>query len=351
MRKNILKIIIGTISILALILMSLNSFFYPTLTIRYLGINSLNIFFGYSVIILVLALFKLDFYPNFIIWINKKMFPVLVLITTFLLFLENIQYPNFVLKYLHIFPYSFFYIALFSGIIYFVSVFKAKNKNDIFLYVGPLLLVFLLGLFQFNYFDSFKTLVKEDSVLEYIQFGAYLLAGYFALKTSFLYKNKKRLYCVLFFIFSLLMFLIAFEEISWGQRIFGINTPESLKVKNLQKETNFHNLYLFQYDRTYIAYILIGLYGAFSRFIVTKFFPKKLKKIVIFTPHNYLFVYFFIISIVYFDRLFLNLYYDITLYRRIYLFSWQEVAESYLAIGFLIYIFSTYKESLNNCER
>lgn len=40
--------------------------------------------------------------------------------------------------------------------------------------------------------------------------------------------------CVLFFGMG--------EEISWGQRIFGIETPEFLAEANAQKETNLHNL-------------------------------------------------------------------------------------------------------------
>jgi hypothetical protein len=35
------------------------------------------------------------------------------------------------------------------------------------------------------------------------------------------------------------------EEISWGQRIFGWGTPESLQTANTQDETNLHNLGFF----------------------------------------------------------------------------------------------------------
>jgi len=40
-----------------------------------------------------------------------------------------------------------------------------------------------------------------------------------------------------------LVFLFgALEEISWGQRIFGIETPAYFVENNLQRETNLHNL-------------------------------------------------------------------------------------------------------------
>ena len=32
------------------------------------------------------------------------------------------------------------------------------------------------------------------------------------------------------------------EEISWGQRVFGIESSEFFKANNLQSETNFHNM-------------------------------------------------------------------------------------------------------------
>ena len=45
------------------------------------------------------------------------------------------------------------------------------------------------------------------------------------------------------------MFFIAFgEEISWGQRIFGIETPEYMRTANVQEELNIHNLELFYGD-------------------------------------------------------------------------------------------------------
>lgn len=49
---------------------------------------------------------------------------------------------------------------------------------------------------------------------------------------------------------SLILLIIAFfigagEEISWGQRIFGWGTPESVQSANSQGELNFHNLNFF----------------------------------------------------------------------------------------------------------
>lgn len=44
---------------------------------------------------------------------------------------------------------------------------------------------------------------------------------------------------------ALLFFFGAFEEISWGQRVFGVETPEIMRQVNVQGEINIHNLRLF----------------------------------------------------------------------------------------------------------
>ena len=45
-----------------------------------------------------------------------------------------------------------------------------------------------------------------------------------------------------YFVFALLLFLTAMEEISWGQWFFHFDTPESISRINTQQEFNLHNL-------------------------------------------------------------------------------------------------------------
>lgn len=56
-------------------------------------------------------------------------------------------------------------------------------------------------------------------------------------------KTKRNIW---FLALAVLMFVYFGEEISWGQRIFGWETPAALKELNAQRETNIHNLWLFQ---------------------------------------------------------------------------------------------------------
>jgi len=63
-----------------------------------------------------------------------------------------------------------------------------------------------------------------------------------------------------FFIILLLTLVVAFEEISWGQRIFGIATPDCIKQINVQNEITLHNLLPFQRYRHWLL-ILFGCIG------------------------------------------------------------------------------------------
>lgn len=52
---------------------------------------------------------------------------------------------------------------------------------------------------------------------------------------------------------ALLFFFGAGEEISWGQRIFNIQTPEAIEQQNGQEELNVHNLLIFEKSELFNA--------------------------------------------------------------------------------------------------
>jgi len=61
--------------------------------------------------------------------------------------------------------------------------------------------------------------------------------------------------------------LVALEELSWGQRLFGWSTPEGLGRVNEQNETNLHNIAIF--ERAFYTMLLwaclLGVLGAIAR--------------------------------------------------------------------------------------
>ena len=93
--------------------------------------------------------------------------------------------------------------------------------------------------------DSLVKITREDGPIENftaIFFG--IASGFFlifAIRSDFLKAGPRSGYLMTIG-WILLMFIFMGEEISWGQRIFNIATPEKLAEINEQNEINIHNI-------------------------------------------------------------------------------------------------------------
>jgi len=91
--------------------------------------------------------------------------------------------------------------------------------------------------------EAFMNYLREDGLVENLT-AIFLLttsgvAIWRAVKAS---REGKRWWVFTWALLAFLFFFAAGEEISWGQRIFNIESSEFFMEKNLQKETNLHNL-------------------------------------------------------------------------------------------------------------
>jgi hypothetical protein len=77
--------------------------------------------------------------------------------------------------------------------------------------------------------------------------------------------------------------VLAGEEISWGQRIFGWETPETIAAVNEQQETNLHNLYNRYFIEIYYVFTLILPFHAAA--IVLPFCGRDTRRLSMFLPH------------------------------------------------------------------
>jgi len=116
----------------------------------------------------------------------------------------------------------------------------------------------LVVLFQFYLFpNSLEPLWREDSLVEYLQSLLFLSASfaqlYIAVRLIQNHGNRRR--TIFHLLLLLLFFLVAMEEISWGQRIFGWETPPFLE-DNLQGETNIHNIFTGFFSPFHLALVL-----------------------------------------------------------------------------------------------
>ena len=134
-----------------------------------------------------------------------------------------------------------------------------KNFGKIFLiFILFSVLIFFEGFFYyfsykfsyyFEYFDrkrsGFNPLIwNENGIVEILQVIFLFIAIF---NFSYIIKRTKRFQFSLFFKFVIFFYTIGllyyfFEEISWGQHIFGWESITFFKLYNNQGETNIHNI-------------------------------------------------------------------------------------------------------------
>jgi hypothetical protein len=136
---------------------------------------------------------------------------------------------------------------------------SAAAIPHVFFIVSFWLLVLFLAV---NNYSVFRVLVKEDGLLENIQFIFFLLSCGLSWHLAIeMRRCGEKNTSIFFWLGVILFFFIAMEEISWGQRIFAIPTPEWLLPLNYQRELNLHNIPYFGMSK---IYLFVGGYGVFS---------------------------------------------------------------------------------------
>ena len=114
----------------------------------------------------------------------------------------------------------------------------------VFIYGFIYILPFGETLIGISWFDFFRS---EDGLLEWIQFFQYLIASIISTLIFFKSRNKKSFGTLIWLVLAFACFIIAGEEISWGERITGFSL-NYISDLNVQGETNLHNLPFFHHN-------------------------------------------------------------------------------------------------------
>jgi hypothetical protein len=108
--------------------------------------------------------------------------------------------------------------------------------------------------------DLFYRIGQEDGFLEWATFWAFVIAGCRYFLNAF--RERRDSGGIPWFTFGLGLFclLVALEEISWGQRLFGYQPPDYFLQENYQQELNLHNVFSTSLRKLVLLVILAG-YG------------------------------------------------------------------------------------------
>lgn len=187
---------------------------------------------------------------------------------------------------------------------------------------------------------QYRWFVREDSLAEWATWASYFTAALLALPAARAFAARREILpASLVALLGAALFFVAMEEISWGQRLFGIETPEAL-AENVQGELTLHNLPKAQHY-LHRAYIAVGLAGGLGWLLAPGFWRlPRLRWIAGLIPPWTLAPWFLPVSVVY-------LVYETATQRTgtdgqefFGCFTWgdQELVELLLATGFLLYL-------------
>ena len=210
------------------------------------------------------------------------------------------------------------------------------QQRVIFLFPVALVLVFLSV--RLVSAEAYTSLLREDGAVEYAQSIAYLFSFVLALIIAGgLFRGGRTAIGVLYSILAFGFLFIAGEEISWGQRLFDVATPDYFHQRNTQAELNLHNLSLLEslFDH---MYMLIGLYGG----LMSTLLPRRLMRdrgatVHLFVPDRILALYFLPAAAFYLYWHYLKETVDQHLGRKFIVAHNQELAELLLALGFVLF--------------
>ncbi|MGV8092118.1 MAG: hypothetical protein AB2L24_09675 [Mangrovibacterium sp.] len=152
-----------------------------------------------------------------------------------------------------------------------ISGIEILTTAALFIFIGyGLYLGFIKG--QERFFDY----VEEDGFVENLTTIFLFLCSVICLYRVFEYrKMKKTLWLFTYLMLAILFFFAAGEEISWGQRIFGIESSEFFLEHNKQAETNLHNMIVKGKNLNKLifaapVFIVLTIYFVFLRLLVAK---------------------------------------------------------------------------------
>lgn len=335
------------IGVLALVLtpiglLALDAFFYPGFTQRHLGIEPLFLLLFFLAGQLI---FRIGWRKYLLPFFTPRRYYSWLWLTggwlaswVILRLLNQFYFPNFSFATVHLQAAAMDWVAVYLALTTIIQLSRQKIQK-----FHPWLTFLLpfLGLsicyFLWDHWahEIFAKLKKEDGLFEYGTFLAFLLAGIYSAQGAVNLINCQlknwwlKIITGLLVIASLGLVFVAGEEISWGQRIFGIETPPEIAAQNTQGEITIHNnKKIIGY--VYYGYLAIAIYAATAGIglkILSRLGGQKLvQKLKWLVPSWYLMGYFLPIIIYVPLR---------ETYGYIVFGDWEEMSELFLSLGIL----------------
>jgi len=122
---------------------------------------------------------------------------------------------------------------------------KRKDFYRVIRLISIIIFPLFLLVFLFVKFvdpDYYYYINKEDKLVEWLTFACLVIAGILSLIKAYQAKKVGSRYFWFYLLFGIAFIVLGFEEISWGQRVFQLESSEFFMTNSDQQEINAHNI-------------------------------------------------------------------------------------------------------------
>ncbi len=213
---------------------------------------------------------------------------------------------------------------------------KAENLINFIIFLFPILIFTYAVYLRYTNASILNENACEDCLVENIQVILFFSSLVISIILAFKKWKKKHLFSAfMYLILAILLFFWTMEEVSWGQRIFDIESGDFFKQNNQQVETTIHNLKTFGYflDR---GFLYIGIIGMILCLTIVKHKSNKfLEFFREIKPQPKHFGYFLVLTIVYTTYLYIR---DRGWFWWADNMIWRELEVSEMILAFCIFL-------------
>ncbi len=135
-----------------------------------------------------------------------------------------------------------------------------------------------------GYPDFYYFSIQEDEYLEWSSFWAFVLAAVAYIRRAADYRRATSTFPWYLYGIALFCFVVAMEEISWGQRILGYRPPAYFLEHNYQQEFNFHNVVETGYRKLALMIVIAGYGIALPLAVQTRILKNWFERVGIVAP-------------------------------------------------------------------
>ncbi|MBW7955363.1 hypothetical protein H3C66_01380 [Patescibacteria group bacterium] len=257
-------------------------------------------------------------------------------VTVFMYLSERYVYPNFVFSSIFLHPEYFRFVTVYFLLACLLVLFTyIRHQPRKMAWIFPCYFSFILLSLYFGFESFFVLIGLEDGLIEWVTSLLFFGSAALSLGVGLRFLTQSKVISGAFLFLAVCCFFVAGEEISWGQRVFSLQSPEYFLEENVQKEITLHNLEPFQNAMT-TGYILVGLLGVIGPFVLVRLVPKRWK---VFAPPAFISAYFLPMLI----------YGSVKLWRGPFEYkTWEEFIELIAAAGIFLYLMVFFKGKKRN---